>query len=463
MNARPHMLILMTDQQRADCLRCAGHPQIQTPNLDRIAREGMRFAQATTVAPLCMPARASFATALYPHNHGMWANNGEMPASDETLFHLLQRSGYLTALVGKAHYYVHAPGTDLRQREDYMHARGFEYVHETTGPGASSGTVSYVTDEWERKGLWERVKQDYADRRAAGGEVVRASPLPVDDFLDSYIGRKAAEFVDAYADPRPMCLFVGFGGPHDPWDAPGSYATMYRPQDTPVPIPIPVKYATLPDWLRRKHAMRIVSQTALALIPQIRANYYGKISLIDYRIGCILEAFQRRGWLDDLFIVFLSDHGEMLGDHGRFGKKTFHESNIRIPLIARWPGRIAANAVTDALVENIDIFPTLLEAVGCAPSPRCLGRSLWPVLRQTTVDLRESQLCEIGRGEKQIMLRTRRYKFAIDGEGRVYMLYDFERDPQEQDNLAGDPAACGLENELRRQMRERLEHSRYGA
>jgi arylsulfatase len=463
MTARPHMLILMTDQQRADCLRCAGHPQIQTPNLDRIAREGTRFAQATTVAPLCMPARASFATGLYPHNHGMWTNNGEMLASDETLFHLLQRSGYLTALVGKAHYYVHAPGTDLRQREDYMRARGFEYVHETTGPGATSGTASYVTDEWERKGLWERVKQDYADRRAAGGEVVRASPLPVDDHLDSYIGRKAVEFGDGYADPRPMCLFVGFGGPHDPWDAPGSYATMYRPQDTPAPIPIPVKYATLPDWLRRKHAMRIASQTALALIPQIRANYYGKISLIDYRIGCILEAFQHRGWLDDLFIVFLSDHGEMFGDHGRFGKKTFHESNIRIPLIARWSGRITANAVTDALVENIDIFPTLLEAAGCAPSPRCLGRSLWPVLRRTTADLRESQLCEIGRGDKQIMLRTRPHKFAIDGERRAYMLYDLERDPQEQDNLAGDPAACGLENELRRQMCGRLEHSRYGA
>src|SRR5271167_718985 len=106
MNALPHMLILMTDQQRADSLRCAGHPQIWTPNLDRIAREGTWFAQATTVAPLCMPARASLATGLYPHNHGMWANDGELAASDETLFHLLQQSGYLTALVGKAHYYV---------------------------------------------------------------------------------------------------------------------------------------------------------------------------------------------------------------------------------------------------------------------------------------------------------------------------------------------------------------------
>jgi arylsulfatase A-like enzyme len=461
MAARPHMLILMTDQQRADCLHCAGNSQLQTPNLDRLAREGTRCAQATTVAPLCMPARISLATALYPHNHGMWANYGEMPASDDTLFRLLQHSGYLTALVGKAHYYVHSAGTDLRQREDFMHARGFEYVHETTGPSASANTASYVTQEWEHKGLWERVKQDHAERLALGGEVVRASPLPVEDFLDSYIGRKAVEFVDVYADHRPMCLFVGFGGPHPPMDAPGSYATMYRPQDTPAPIPIPAKHATRPDWLSKKYPSQIARPAVFELIAPIRANYYGKISLIDYRIGCILEAFRSRGWLDDLCVFFLSDHGEMLGDHGRFGKASFHESSIRIPLIARWPGRIVANAVTDALVESIDIFPTLLEAAGCAPPPQCLGRSLWPVLRQPTACLRESQLCEIGRGEKQIMLRTRRHKLAVDSERRAYMLYDVESDPQEQDNLAGDPAARGLEDELRRQMQGRLERSRY--
>ena len=461
MGKRPHILILMTDQQRADCLGCAGHPLIQTPNLDRIAQEGMRFTQATTVSPLCMPARASFANGLYPHNHGVWRNKWELPESDETLFQLLQWSGYFTALVGKAHYYEHRLGIDLRAREAFMHARGFAYVHETPGQGASIRTTSYVTDEWERKGLWETLKRDYADRSETDLEVVRASPLPVDDYLDSYIVRKAVEFIDSYQDSRPLCLFVGFAGPHDPWDAPGRYATMYAPQDTPAPIPVPARDATFPAWVRQKKAFAVAPPASLALIPQIRANYYGKISLIDDRIGCILETLEHKGWLDDLFIVFLADHGEMLGDHGRFRKGTFHESNVRIPLLMRWPGKIPASTVTDALAENVDVFPTLLEAAGCAPSVRCLGQSLWPVLRQPAAERRDSQLSECAYAENHIMLRTHRYKFAIDGKQHGYMLYDLEQDPQEQSNLAGDAAATGLEDALRRQLRARLEQARY--
>jgi arylsulfatase A-like enzyme len=461
MEERPHILIVMTDQQRADCLRCAGHPLIQTPNLDRIAREGVRFTQAVTAAPLCMPARASFATGLYPHNHGVWRNEAELPESQETLFQLLQRSGYFTALVGKGHYYQHNRRTDLRTREPFLHACGFTYVHETAGPGASVRTKSYVADEWERKGLMQALIQLDVERRNADEEAVRPSPLPVDDYLDSYIGRKAVEFVDAYADPRPLCLSVGFAGPHDPWDAPGVYATMYRPQDTPPPIPVPAAYATLRESVKRKKAFQVWHAASLALVPQIRANYYGKISLIDDRIGRILEAFQRKGWLDDLLIVFLADHGEMLGDHGRFRKGTFHESAIRIPLIVRWPGRIPANTVSDALAEIIDVFPTVLEAAGCAASPRCLGQSLWPVLRQPDAELRDSQLSECGEEDKEIMLRTRRYKLVVDGERQAYMLYDLEQDPDEQSNLAGDATASGLERALQGQLQAHLERAGY--
>src|SRR5207249_2317475 len=138
--------------------------------------------------------------------------------------------------------YEHRPGMHLKERENYMRGRGFEYVHETTGPNASAHTRSYLTDEWETGGLWERLKGDYADRDRtwrAGLEVVRASVLPVDDFIDRYIGRRAEEFIAAYQGSRPLCLLVGFGGPHEPWDAPGSFATMYRPEETPPPIPIP--------------------------------------------------------------------------------------------------------------------------------------------------------------------------------------------------------------------------------
>ncbi|HTP48638.1 MAG TPA: sulfatase-like hydrolase/transferase [Casimicrobiaceae bacterium] len=458
---KPHILIIMTDQQRADCLSCAGHPQIRTPHLDRIAREGTRFAQVVTVAPLCMPARISFATALYPHDHGVWGNAGSLAESDATLFQALQREGYSTALVGKAHYYEQHRGMDLREREAYMRERGFEHVHEVPGPFGSGLTTSYLSDEWQRKGVWDQVREDLASRAAAGDWVVRPSPLAVDDHLDSYVGRRAVEFVDAYRDERPMCLFVGFPGPHEPWDAPGSYATMYAPEETPPPIPVPPFNGKLSSRVRRKAAFEAFSAQQLSLIPQIRANYYGKISLIDEHVGRLLAALERRSMLDGSIVVFLADHGEMLGDHGRIRKGTFHESAVRIPLLMRWPGRIEAGAVSDALVESIDILPTLLEAAGCTPASRCAGRSLWPLLQSHgNGELREAQLSEVEHHrENQTMLRTRRHKLALDGVSRTFMLYDLERDPLEQHNLAGDPDASELESRLRQLLRSRIERS----
>jgi len=462
--SRPHVLILMTDQQRADSLGCAGHPILKTRNIDRIALEGTRFTQATTASPLCMPARASFATSRFPHNHGMWKNAGKLSEGEETLFQVLQRAGYYTAQVGKTHFYEHAAGTDLRSREAYLHGRGLEFVHETAGPHATTHTLSYLTEEWSKKGVLETFIEDYRVRAADGSGGVWASPLSVDDFLDSYIGRKAVDFVDGYRDHRPMCLFVGFGGPHDPYDAPGPYARMYRPEDTLTPAPIPKAHSSLPQEVMAKKDFQISPPSILEAVPRIRANYYGKISLIDDNIGHILNAFQRRGWLDDLFIVFLSDHGEMLGDHGRLRKSTFHESSVRIPLIARWPGRIPQNNVSEALAEIVDVFPTVVEACGAEPSARCLGRSLWPVFGQPNGEVKDCQVSEVvAFGEARLMLRSRQWKLAIDAQNVAYMLYDLQSDPQEQRNLVMDPAAKPLLLQLRRHLASTLGQLQWSA
>jgi arylsulfatase A-like enzyme len=459
---RPHILILMTDQQRADSLRCAGHLQLRTPNIDRLAAEGIRFAQATTASPLCMPARASFATGLYPHNHGIWLNRGELRDGDETFFGILRGAGYFTASIGKSHYYdPRQDGRHVRDREGYMHARGLDFVHETTGAQSTIHMQSHVTDDWKRKGVWEAVSSDYHRRELPGDLIVDPSPVGVDDYLDSYVGRQAAAFVDTYDGAAPLCLFVGFPGPHEPFDAPGPYATMYRPEDTPRPIPIPPVDATLPERIRSAEPFKIWPQSTLERIPQVRASYYGKISLIDSWVGRILEAFERKRWLDDTLVVFLSDHGEMLGDHGRLKKSTFHESNVRIPLILRWPLRIRSQSVSDALAEIGDVFPTLLEASGCAPSSRSLGRSLWPALVEPGAEIRSFQLGEVQLGDRQFMLRSRRYKLAIDSRSKAYMLYDLAHDPEEQHNLAADPAARALKLELRHALSERLEETGY--
>ena len=272
---RPNILILMPDQMRADCMGCARHPQIETPHMDRLAAEGMRFTHGCTVSPLCMPARASFISGLYVHNHDMWANAGQLAPEDDSLFQRLQAAGYHTGHVGKSHYYEHR-AFHMRDREPYMHARGFDYVHETTGPWATCTTDSYMTDDWASKGMLKAFRDDYRKRREHKGVAVWPSPLPADDFMDSYIGRRAVRFVDEYDRDEPFALFVGFGGPHEPWDAPGDYATMYDPDEAPPRIE-----PTEPgDWVPESAAAWQRSgrfNLSEEDVGRVRANYYGRL------------------------------------------------------------------------------------------------------------------------------------------------------------------------------------------
>jgi hypothetical protein len=152
-----------------------------------------------------MPARASFVSGLYPHNHGLWVNRGALPADDETFFHHLQRIGYHVMYVGKSHFYSHG-GFHLREREPYMHCRGIDTVHETTGPWATTTTRSYMTDHWETRGLYEVFKQDYEKRREAGAvHCTWPSPLPEEEHLDSYVGRVACELAEASTTRTSPC------------------------------------------------------------------------------------------------------------------------------------------------------------------------------------------------------------------------------------------------------------------
>jgi choline-sulfatase len=235
---RPNIVLFFVDNLGNGDIGCFGSTLHRTPNIDRLAAEGTRFAQATTASPICMPARASFVTGRYPHNHGIWRNTGELGDGDETFFQILRGAGYLTASIGKSHYYdPRQDGRHVREREAYMHARGLDFVHETTGAQSAIHMQSHVTDDWKKKGVWEAVSADYQRRESMGELIVEPSPVGVDDHLDSYVGRQAEAFVGGYDGPAPLCLFVGFPGPHEPFDAPGPYATMYAPEDTPRPIP----------------------------------------------------------------------------------------------------------------------------------------------------------------------------------------------------------------------------------
>ena len=232
---QPNILFIMTDQQRPDC--AGGHPVVRTPNLERLAAEGLRFDCAYTVSPVCMPARSSFISGVYPHNHSIWYNAGHLPQDDETFLHHLKEAGYRTAHVGKAHYY-NMQHRDQREWEPYMRARGFDAVHETgidyisgftKKKGGDSDLIrcrSHYSAHLEAKGLLQVHIEDYRRRAAEGDLAVWPTPLPEDDYIDGYIGARAVDYLEGYDRTEPFFLFVGFQGPHYPWSAPERWAGM---------------------------------------------------------------------------------------------------------------------------------------------------------------------------------------------------------------------------------------------
>ncbi|MBM3212738.1 hypothetical protein FJZ33_10995, partial [Candidatus Poribacteria bacterium] len=365
------------------------------------------------------------------------------------LFQHLQASGYYVAYIGKSHYYPHG-GFHLRDMEAYMHARGIDYIHETTGPWATVTTDSYMTDHWREKGLLNAFRDDYNKRRQIGHKAVWPSPLPVDEFLDSYIGKKAVDFLETYHGNKPFCLFVGFGGPHEPWDAPEEYATIYSPEETPPHI----STEEPKEWVK-EHALTRMKQGRIDdlsenEIKKIRANYYGKITLIDRWFGEIFSAMKNRGWWDDVLVALWSDHGEMAGDHLRLHKSVFYNSSVHVPMIIRWPGHIKDGIKSDVLTQIIDIYPTILEAIGSETSKRCFGKSLVPVLKNQDISHRDAVFSEIfSGGYHNIMVIHGNYKYAMDNTGYGYMLYDMTQDPDEQKNLIGHPYYMEIEKESR--------------
>jgi len=197
-------------------------------------------------------------------------------------------------------------------------------------------------------------------------------------------------------------------------------------------------------------------------IRRLRANYYGKIALLDRWFGEIFAACEEHEFMDDLLVVFWSDHGEMAGDHHLLHKSRFFESALRVPFMVRWPGRVPAGKQSSALTETVDIMPTILEAVGVEPRRPCMGRSLWPVLRDPSETVRDAVFSEVERGgRRNMMVRTERHKYAVHDGGEGYMLYDLQEDPQERENLVGHPDRAALEAEMRDRLLRHLCETQY--
>ena len=437
-----NILFIMTDQFRWDAMGCCGSGT-KTPNLDYIASQGIRFSNCVTNSPVCVPARASLALGQYPHNLNLWQNiDYTLPMDCNTWTRSVKSAGYRMCVVGKTHLHPHSG--DLREKEYLLNAYGFDDVDEIGGPRASAVILSHMTAEWEKQGLWEAYKEDYKQRFATKPFVARPSVLPLEYYSDVYVGKRAKRYLEGYNREQPLFMWLSFGGPHEPWDAPEPYASMYKPDDMQKPI----KCFDFGDGRPKGRLDKLLENKRTDMtdddVMGMRANYAGNVTLIDDQIGEIIKLLKDRGEWDNTVILFTSDHGEMNGDYGLIYKENFLNGSLRIPLLISTPEMRAegrGGVVSGALVELMDIGPTLAEIAGnCLDYPQ-FGQSLCPLLQGNCASHRDFTLSEI---HGEVCYMDASWKMALNCDGVPYMLFNIRDEPSETANIVSCPETADI-------------------
>jgi choline-sulfatase len=462
MAKRPNILLVMADQHRADVVGCAGDTTVHTPNLDALAARGLHFTRVSCQGPLCMPARASFLTERYVRDHGVYTNWAEVPHGTPTYLHALQAAGYHTVMIGKAHL-TRDDDLDVAHMDElapYLHERGFIEVHET-GDKFTVEPTRY-TDHLAARGLLDGYKQHIADRSYHGENEsgqgatkqvpmwdATPTPLPLDAYVDTWHGAAAEQWIRDYDRDEPFFCFVGFPGPHDPWDAPPEALEQFGP-DTPR-MPASTQRPELDglgNYGKLLRGMLALSDTDTmddAAIRGMRRAYAANVGVIDAAVGRILGALEERGLRDDTWVIYTSDHGEMGGDHGLMSKCVLYTQAVRVPLIVQPPGGCAPQQIT-ALVEHLDVPATVRAIAGAPDVQHSDGRSLLGHLDGTAGPGREVAISE---NWGFAVFETERYRLVVDEDRRdVAQLFDLHTDPHEDTDLARDPAYAGVVAEL---------------
>jgi choline-sulfatase len=446
----PNILILIGDDHAGGTLGIEGDPRRATPRLDQLARQSVRFERAYCNAPLCTPSRQSLITGRLPHAVGVTQLATPLPEDAITLGRWLVDRGYATGAFGKMHFNDTLPH-GFRERLDTRD--WLKYLEAHPPPGG------HVERPWrpfqDPAAVWLNAACEPVD-------------LPADSMEATYYASQAADFFRRHR-AEPFLLVVGFYEPHAPFRFPREWKGRYRPDSFPV--------SPISRFDKADRPLIFNSLTAED-VRGIKAAYYTSLSFLDHSVGLVLDALDAFGLAENTIVVYLSDNGYLLGQHGRFEKHVLYEPAVHVPCAIRWPKRILAGGVVPDLVELVDLFPTLMELSGQPSPPDLHGRSLVPLLdgRAGAVG-RETVLSEYLENE-EAMIRSRRFKLIV-GTGRRHrqdgyanadplpgpyeQLYDLDADPEEATNLAGKPELATVQTDLRHRLYERLVTTRAGS
>ncbi len=441
---RPNVLFLICDDLNCD-LGAYGHPQVKSPNIDRLAARGRLFERAYCQYPLCGPSRASFMCGMYPDQTLVRRNAiyiREHVPNVQTMSQMFRDAGYFATRIGKIYHYnvplhIGTSGHDDPFSWDYtINPRGRDMEE-------MEKIFTLVKGQWGGTLSW------------------RADPGADKEQTDGIAALDAVKQLQQYAkDKRPFYLAVGLYRPHTPYVAPKKYFDMYPLETIKVPS-VPEGYLkTLPEPAqksirRKKDQIDLPDETARRAIQA----YYASISFADAQIGVILDALESTGLSRNTIVLFTSDHGYHMGEHGHWQKTTLFENATRVPLIMAGPGVEAAGKHTRSFAEMVDFYPTLAELCGLKQPASVSGVSLVKVLKDPSVAARTSAFSQF---ESGYSLRTDRWRYTEWGEeGKDgNELYDHQNDPVEMVNLAGRPEHAGTVKALSEQLRERISEAR---
>ena len=464
---KPNIIYLFSDQHRPDAMGCAGNSVIRTPNLDKMASEGVRFSRAYCQSPVCQPSRASVATGLYVPQHGVWSNfradfNPEWP----TMMKQLKKVGYTTAEIGKTHFYSpnpkdaketrDGPRIDLRTYADFVRSFGFDYVLEEydryVHAFADINMVTHYSEYLKAKGVLKEYQEQIRSiwRLTPNHWDGVTSVLEQEDDLTSFIADRSIDWLKNYEGEEPFFLQIGFVAPHVPLMADPVWAEYYKDADIPLgPRQAPESLNEIwGDYLennlfKHSNSYKLTDEYVLRGARQ----YYGMVSLIDQRIGDIVRAVEELGLSENTWFLYSADHGEMLGDHNLMAKMNFYKSSVNVPAIIKPPQPVEPRVV-DGIIEAIDLTGTILDLAGAEPTEGSLAMSLAPFLGGEG-NTREAGFSAIrqGRGfdSQFVMAATERYRLTYErNSDTACELFDLQEDPDELNDLVNDTSYNGI-------------------
>ena len=449
-----NIIFLMADQLRYDLLDAYGDQQCDTPNLDALADEATVFEHHYTICPLCVPARSSLMTGLYPRQHGAIIN-GWFPEERE--------HGTVNANIDLI------PNRIADQGYDVYHA-GIQHVRTTGGFEKACPNVNFIGPSsvgkhhrmLHKKGLMlpdmsvfrnPVLEHSEGKQRITAGTSARTAvwPLREDLFYDSVVCKNIVKTINEHDKSNPLCLCGMFWLPHPPLWAPRKWAHKYHPDQVNLPPTIGKWYQGMPALQLANTAGQLGSHVPTEHWAHVWAMYMGMTSLLDDYVGQVIDALKENDLYDDTMIVFTSDHGEMLGSHRLFQKMCLYEESVRVPLMVKTPGQKSARRVIE-MTDHLDLTAAMVEQSGAAAIEDSTGKSLLPLAngqpnnrpRKTIFAAYDGSS---GQGYVHRMVRTNTHKF-IHNIGDKPELYDMIEDPHETRNYANHPKVAPLQNKL---------------